>query len=68
MGNHVREYIDSMTPERILQLARRPQGISVHRYRYREEKVARRVEGLVKEGKLRKRSQDREETVYEAVT
>lgn len=66
MGASVRNYIDSMTPERLVQLAKRPQGLSVHRYRYREEKIAKRVAALVKEGKLRKRSQDREECVYEA--
>ena len=64
----IQAYINNMTPERLIQLARRPQGLRVHRYRYREKKIAMRVAALVKDGKLRKRSQDREECVYEAVT
>ena len=63
----IRQYIDSMTPERILKLAARPQGIRVHRYRYREEKIARRVKALVDAGKLRLVSKDREECTYQTV-
>lgn len=59
-----RDYIASMTPERLLMLASRPEGLRVSRYRRREEKVADRVFRLVKDGKLRLVHRGRDECQY----
>ena len=61
---HVRDYITSMTPERILQLAARREGFSVSRYRYRDEPIARRCRKLIEEGKLIRAYRTRDEVVY----
>lgn len=60
----VRKYIDDMTPERILSLARRPDGFSLSRYRWRDEPIAARCKKLVEEGKLRVSQRDRDSVVY----
>ncbi len=61
---HIADYKASMTPERILQLAARPDGFNVHRYRHRDENIARRAIRLVKEGKLQKVGRDSEYVYY----
>ena len=63
---NIREYIDSMTPERILRLACRPDGLAIHRYRYREEKIAARARELVRAGKLKRVGRDRDTVYYKA--
>ncbi|HXA85778.1 MAG TPA: hypothetical protein VNZ47_11920 [Candidatus Dormibacteraeota bacterium] len=61
---HIAEYKAALTPKRILELACRPDGFNVHRYRHRDENVARRAMRLVKEGKLQKTRRDSEYVYY----
>lgn len=65
MASRIQSYIDSMTPERILQLASRPQGFSVSRYRWRDEPIANRCAKLLKDGKLRRKCRDQDTVTYE---
>lgn len=65
--SRIQEYKASLTPERILMLAARPDGFSVHRYRHRDESTARKAMRLVKEGKLKKVGRDSEYVYYKAI-
>lgn len=61
---HIAKYVASMTPERILQLAQRPDGFRVHRFRHRDANIAARCKRLMNEGKLKRAYRTREETVW----
>lgn len=64
----VRQYIDSLTPERILELAARPKGFRLSRYRWRDEKIAKRCRNLIEAGRLRVKFHDSQDVVYETPT